>query len=206
MAKKRNWVQIGMLLLFLVGFPVVSYFYLKSGYDYRVEAMQELKDYGRLPALPSATLWGDSLSPETHNRHIVVLHYVDLDKQENSKLFGKYMQELHEQFDGIERVRFWAGFSPAHAPSVSAFLLDYQLEDKEQYLPFDQQAIPLANIDPSILQEDKPLVFLSDTTGTIRKVYNLENGREVVRLVEHITFLMPPEKKKKAIINPEQDL
>lgn len=208
MAKKRNWLQIGILLLFLVGFPIVSYIYLKKGYDYRVEAMQELKDYGSIPGIPATTVWGDSVDIEKQSNQIVVLHYINLSDNEEKALIGKYMNELHQQFDGIERVRFWGGYAPSDSAQVAAFMEEMDLIDFDQYLAFPATAVSTNGIQlpegaPTM---DKPLVFLADTTGTVRSFYNLENGREVVRLVEHITFLVPPEKKQKAIFNPEQEL
>ncbi len=203
MAKKRNWTQIGLLLLFLVGFPVVSYFYLKSGYDYRVEAMQELQEYAPLPAAPATNLWGDSLKT---GRDIVLLHFIDLQNNAQRDLMGKYMGEIHEQFDGIERVQFWAGFQPVDSMQIRAYLDNYSLRDPEQYHVLQRSDF---TDDFAFLAADvtsKPIVMLSDTTGTIRNFFNLENGKELVRLVEHITYLMPPEKRKRATFKPEQDL
>jgi len=203
MAKKRNWTQIGLLLLFLVGFPVVSYFYLKSGYDYRVEAMQELQDYAPLPQAPVTNLWGDSLQT---GPDIVLLHFIDLQNTGQRDLMGKYMGELHEQFDGIGRVQFWAGFEPVDSQQIKAYLDTYSLQDPEQYHVVKRTDF---TGDFAFLEADvtaKPFVLLSDTTGTIRNFYNLENGKELVRLVEHITYLMPPEKRRRATFKPEQEL
>jgi hypothetical protein len=203
MAKKRNWTQIGILLLFLVGFPVISYFYLKKGYDYRVDAMRELQEYAPLPMAPPTDVWGDSLQA---GRDIVLLHFIDLENADQRDLIGKYMGEIHEQFDGVERVQFWAGFEPADSMQIKAFLDNYTLRDPNQYRVLDRAYFT----DDFAFLEDgvtsKPFVMLSDTTGTIRNFYNLENGNELVRLVEHITYLMPPEKRKPATFKPEQEL
>jgi len=203
MAKKRNWTQIGLLLLFLVGFPVVSYFYLKSGYDYRVEAMQELQEYAPLPDGPATDIWGDTLDT---GKDIVLLHFVDLQNTAQRDLIGKYMGEIHEQFDGIDRVQFWAGFQPVDSTRIRAFLKNYDLQDPTQYRVLDRSDF---SGDFTFLDADvtsRPFVMLSDTTGTIRNFYNLENGKELVRLVEHITYLMPPEKRPRATFKPEQEL
>ena len=203
MAKKRNWTQIGILLLFLVGFPVISYFYLKSGYDYRVDAMRELQEYAPLPMAPPADVWGDSLQA---GRDIVLLHFIDLENADQRDLIGKYMGEIHEQFDGVERVQFWAGFEPADSMQIKAFLDNYKLRDPKQYHVLDRAYFTddFAFLEGGVTS--KPFVMLSDTTGTIRNFYNLENGNELVRLVEHITYLMPPEKRKPATFKPEQEL
>lgn len=206
MAKKRNWTQIGLLLLFLVVFPIISYFYLKSGYDYRVEAMEELAEYGPLPVPSGATLFGDSLKETALTKNVVLLHFIDLANPDQSDLMGKYMGEIHEQFDGLERVVFLAGFVRADTEAVRAFLEEYKLNDPEQYFAFEQEELtgPYSFLEGGVTA--KPYVMLSDTTGTIRNFYDLGRGEELVRLVEHITYLMPKEKRKAATFKPEQEL
>lgn len=203
MAKKRNWTQIGLLLLFLVGFPVISYYYLKSGYDYRVDAMRELQEYAPLPMAPPTDIWGDSLRT---GRDVVLLHFIDLENADQRDRIGKYMGEIHEQFDGMERVQFWAAFEPVDSMQVKAFLENYSLRDPKQYRVMRRTDF---TDDFDFLEAgvtSKPFVMLSDTSGTIRNFYNLENGEELVRLVEHITYLMPPEKRRRATFKPEQEL
>lgn len=206
MAKKRNWTQIGLLLLFLVVFPIISYFYLKSGYDYRVEAMQELGEYGPLPVPEGPTLLGDSLQETALAGKVVLLHFVDLANPDQSSLMGKYMGEVHEQFDGLESVVFLAGFTRGNPEAVRAFLQEYQLRDPQQYLVFAQEQLTgeYAFLEGGVTA--RPYVMLSDTSGAIRNFYNLERGKELVRMVEHVTYLMPQEKREEATIKPEQEL
>lgn len=206
MAKKRNWTQIGLLLLFLVVFPIISYFYLKSGYDYRVEAMQELGEYGTLPTPEGTTIFGDSLEELTFTKKIVLLHFVDLANPDQSDLMGKYMGEVHEQFDGLESVVFLAGFTQGNPEAVRSFLQKHKLEDPQQYFVFEEEQLtgPYAFLEGGVTA--KPYVMLSDTSGTIRNFYNLERGKELVRMVEHVTYLMPRDKREEATIKPEQEL
>jgi len=206
MAKKRNWTQIGLLLLFLVVFPIISYFYLKSGYDYRVDAMEELQEYGALPVPDGPTLFGDSLSDKALQKKVVLLHFIDLANPDQRDLMGKYMGEVHEQFDGVENVVFLAGFQSNDPDAVQAFLGKHKLEDPEQYFVFPQEELtgPYTFLEGGVTA--KPYVMLSDTSGTIRNFYNLERGKELVRMVEHVTYLMPQEKRKAATIKPEQEL
>lgn len=195
-----------MLLLFLVVFPIVSYIYLKSGYDYRVEAMQELREHGPLPAMPTYNFFGDTLDQKTPGERVVLLHFVDLANDEQRQIMGKNMGDIHEQFDGLSQVVFWAGFDQADSAAVRAFLKNYRLQDPEQYLVFSKDDLT-GNYDfleGGITAE--PYVMLADTSGMIRNVYNLRHGKELVRMIEHVTYLMPQEEEQEAIIKPEQEL
>ena len=40
-------------------------------------------------------------------------------------------------------------------------------------------------------------VALADTAGTVVQVYNLDDGKQLVRLVEHIAILRPKVKERK---------
>ena len=53
-------IQLGGVFLLLVIFPLVSWYYLRTGLDYRLQAIQELKDFGKIPAFTLAN-YNDSL-------------------------------------------------------------------------------------------------------------------------------------------------
>jgi hypothetical protein len=42
-----KFIQISGLLLLLVILPLVSWYYLRRGYDYQLQARSELYDYGQ---------------------------------------------------------------------------------------------------------------------------------------------------------------
>ena len=56
-----------LLFMMLIGFPAVSWYYLNGGLDYRVNAKNELKNYGNirqlsLTSLDDKQVFTDSLS------------------------------------------------------------------------------------------------------------------------------------------------
>jgi len=49
MSKKNSKFQILLILTILLVFPLLSWYYLKKGFDEQMEARAELKNYGTLP-------------------------------------------------------------------------------------------------------------------------------------------------------------
>ena len=100
--KKRNWWGVALMLMLLALFPIMSYIYMKKGFDYQVQARSELKNLGPVLNLPDTTFFGDTLVGQKMGKQVALLAYFDPSNQETLKFTGKYLSEIQEQFETDE--------------------------------------------------------------------------------------------------------
>ncbi|MCB9298594.1 MAG: hypothetical protein H6559_36590 [Lewinellaceae bacterium] len=209
MAKTKIIGQMGLLqlagvVLLLVIFPLGSWYYLRTGLDYRLQAMQELKDYGKMPAFALAN-YNDSLVTAERFAEGLVVGYFFSEPHEN--LYAGELARLHDQFDERDDIfflAFAADTSEAARNRLEQFASANGLLDEEQNyylrgtpeeiaslaegcaLPFGEKGMSLS---------DNSLLFFADSL-MVRGFYDMREGESLKRLVKHITLNIPPKKDK----------
>lgn len=209
--KKRNWLGILTLLLLLVLIPVLSYLWMKAGYDYQVDARAELHDLGPVPAFPEQTIFGDTLTGKKMGNQIQVLGYFDPEDPQILAVAGKHLGEIHEQFDQVDWFRMELWVPEQSISALQEYMADKGMKDAQQVFYYKADQAP-EQINQTLhigqdLQGQVNVVALADTNNTIVNYYNLADGKQFVRLVEHIAMLRPQEKEeKKALFQREREL
>ena len=179
MAKStRTYVQLVLLGLLLVVAPIGSYLYLKWGYDYRVESLDELSDYGNLRAESGYA---------TPTRRTIDVLYTAPSSPDDS--VGVAIAQLYEAFKDQPDVRFRSlGSRDALTPPGARQTDGGDIDVKRANAAFAR----LSQADPNC--ERVPIAqraVLVDTLGTLRRCYDLHAGQEVNRIVEQINILIP---------------
>lgn len=209
--KKRNWVGV-IVLVFLLGiFPILSYVYMKAGFDYQIDARAELKELGAVMQLPDTTIFGDTLVGAKMGKQISLLSYFDPTDQQSLAVNGKYLSEIYDQFNDVDWFRMDLLVPQKGQSELRSYQEEYKMEDAEQ-LFFYQTNQSLQGVNASLYVADSlhnklNCVVLADTTGTVVNYYDLSDGKQFVRLVEHIAIMRPKEKAKpQAIFQREREL
>jgi hypothetical protein len=200
MNKNKNLIRIiiqtAALLLFLVALPIGSWYYLRTGLDYRIAAMEELQTLGSISDSRFLTPEGGVVDSSRFNGKIVVAAVLTA---QNQALFGPVLTKLHDQFDERADVLFLL-----HAPSLSynkenmnTYFSDYQLFDEEQcWLLSTPMEAETATVYAMPEASAYPYFALVDAKGMVRRHYDVRNEKDVKRLVEHIALLLPREKSR----------
>jgi hypothetical protein len=209
--KKRNWIGIAILLMLLVVIPVVSYLWMKAGFDYQVNARSELVSLGPVPALPEATIFGDTLIGKKMGKQVQLLGYFDPTESKVLEISGKYLSEIHEQFDEVDWFRMEFLVPETAQNALDEYVAEKGMKDPQQVFYYATQQ-PLAQINKQLhigseLQSFFNTVALADTSGTIVNYYDLREGTQFVRLIEHIAMLRPQEtdQEEDALFQRERD-
>lgn len=188
------------LFLVLVGFPAVSWLYLQDGLNWRKKAVGELGSYGQIP---KATVhWGDGVKENRLKGKVVVVHVFG-DKpdltDDNRKIIDTN-QRLFDQFGRNLNFRMVmvAENATAEFRSYTQKLPSYDFENWVWLPSRGSWPTVLNNGFESYYVRNKissyPLYYaLADTGGVIRRFYNAIDEKEVGRLVEQISILLPPE-------------
>jgi hypothetical protein len=200
MAKKRrlSWVQITGLLMFTIIFPLVSWYYLQQGYNYRLQSLQELQDLGKVTNYQAINQKGDTLQSDNLRGNVLVAGFYP-QEEELRTLMKERLTILHDQFDKRNDVRFLVHV-PAGSGSPEMVADELEIEDPEQWQvlavsfsdwkQFAKTAYhwPLDSLTNTY---DPGLLALTDTAGVVKNYYHLQENAEMGRLVEHITIVMP---------------
>lgn len=216
MAKTKITGQMGLLqlaglFLLLVVFPLGSWYYLRTGLDYRLQAMQELKDYGRMPDFTLVNINDSLVSSRRFAGGLAVGHFFSGNYED---LYAEKLAKLHEQFNERDDI-FFLSFSADTSASARQRLLQFaagnKLMDEEQCfylamppgqakafadacrLPFEEKGMSLAN---------NSLLFFADSL-MVRGFYDMREEESLKRLVKHITLNIPPKKDKELIFERE---
>ena len=209
----KHIFQTLVLLLFLVVLPLGSWYYLRTGLDYRLEALEELQDYGRVSGISYATYQSDTLVEEDLLGRLVVAGFVDLEDEELASSLGRHLRRVQQQFEDRPDVLFLVHVLNEAGPGqVSVFEAEYGLKDEEQciFIPFGS---PEKAKEIYFLPEEAggtasgrtPYLALIDTALTIRHYYDVRRAEEVRRLIEHIAILLPPEPEKDLVFRRETE-
>lgn len=105
MPTKRKLFTTFVLLLLLVGAPVISYLYLKAGYEYRREVVMTRGDYGKMPDLGELTAVRGRF-PEKPRGGMVMVGWLDPARPEASERYGRKLDSLFQQFQNSPNLYF----------------------------------------------------------------------------------------------------
>lgn len=209
----RKVLQALALLLFLVVLPLGSWFYLRNGLDYRLQALEELGDHGVIAPFELSTYKRDTLDRKDLEGKLVVASFLDFSDEAMTRRTGEYLNKLHEQFDERPDVLLLQHvLNPADAGSIQAFELEYRLDDPDQCFFLvgeeDDRAAPVRDMYGLEAAASVPLnaqLVLADTTLTIRRYYDLRNEQEVRRMVEHIAIILPRIEERDLVFKRERE-
>ncbi len=227
--KISNKIQIAILVFFIVFMPLGSWYYLQSGFDYHEDLMSELRDYGKLPEFSLLTQHNDTLvDADLHGKFIVANFYND--ESPSTALSMDYSRKILGQFKSQKDLIFlFHSLNPGiqNDSLLAAFAQKEDLLDRRAYFLSGDEAqmtrllvsaykMPLLDEikeDGSIsfesnvnsLPDDYPFFVLIDTSLTIRNYYNINDEASINRLVEHLSIILPREKKSKAELRPQKE-
>jgi hypothetical protein len=208
---KMGWLQIAALLLLLVILPLGSWYYLQTGLDYRLQAREELKPIGELPAFEFQNYDGRIISSQPYEDYLVVGHFfADAPKQEYLDL----LVQIHDQYDDRKDVYFMAfsGDTSAIALNKSEQLLRQDtLIDADQLFFLHgtgaegiarQIKMPYSERGMSI--DNNSLLFFADSS-IVKGIYDIRLEEDVKKLIKHITLRLHPLEEKDIIFEREQE-
>lgn len=210
---RKGLIGAAALLLLLVVFPLVSWFYLQQGLDYRISALEQLKDHGKAPAFELVNYKLDTLRRDDLEGNVVVTSFINLENDTLAALYGEKLSKLHHQFDERPDLLFLQHLlgKDTSAERLNAFEINYELTDESQVYflidgkPSVQQlaqegySLPLEGTDLM----DNPYMALLDTMGTIRRYYDVRDEEEIKQLVAHIALILPQIKERDLVFRRE---
>ena len=195
---KRKWIQFFVLGFFLVGLPAVSWYYLKTGFDYQKRSVSELQILGTVfrieGLLPDGSVWTNQQTREK----LGVMHLLDCSAYTEENPLVDRMNRLHRQFADREDVLiitflYNCALNNSFDKISALFNQDINQVKGRQLvilsddakLKFEKDALKIGSF------QDEKDIILFDNKGMIRNIYQSSSPEQFKRLVEHIAILMP---------------
>ncbi len=217
--KKRNnkILQTIALLLFLVGLPLGSWYYLQRGLDYRLDAMEELKTYGEAPDFELTTADDSLLTKGDLRGKLVVAAFLTTAEKERPDRYGEVLSKLLDQFGEGNNFKMLVHGTDTLADTPRAllrFAATHRLTDEDvcHFLPPELPAFEkLARegyrlpLDAGTELRDNPYLALADSSLTIRNYYDITEESQVRRLVEHIAMIIPRAPERDLVFKREKE-
>jgi len=186
----KKVLQLVGLSLLVVVLPAASWYFLKSGLDYRLESMDKLGDYGQLPVVDLKLSNGKDVNTATLENKMVIVHEMSIGTTRIMQFYRQFSKRLDLQFILTDAPQL-----KLKADRVAnLWLLDNQSSVNKSFL--DESGLG---------KTDGRNVALIDISGDIRNYYDLDQLSELQQLVEHTAFLLPVEETEKPVIQRESE-
>ena len=210
MDKVKNFLSATVVLFLLFGLPAVSYYYLKTGYDYRKEAILTQGDFGKIPNLYNLEAVRGEL-PANQRGTMTVVGWLDPTKPATVKQYGLMMDSVYNQFENSPNLYFSTivkGDNPG--ATAGAFAEKYNLPEAAMlsFLGADDGAFAQSAKDFQLpaTPGETPIVALVDSSLTIVKHYDLSSRDETIGLVQLISLIIPLQSRPDIILKRDKEL
>jgi len=186
--------------IFIIGFPMVSWYYLNEGYKYRMSVIAELdQNLGKIPAFNFVNQQGKTVNQDNLPNNAVITNFVDLATVDNSKPCMDILYKIQDQFDKKDDILFYTFIKGASLEAVQNYTKSLNIKEEKQwnFLTGDaEQMEQFINAFPFPEGVKKSYVgnstvAIADTSAVIRYFYDMNDTKNAGKLIEHIANLMP---------------
>jgi hypothetical protein len=184
-----------LLLFILVVSPALSWFYLKSGVDYRKKSLSELKDYGTIDFLDWNLVNHKTINLDSLKGKIVIVNIVNPNTADGEKS-TVVMNKLFDQFKERNDVILATFLTQTDSLNALNFA---QKNNLKRYPNYWFSTISKENY-PRLLQGLKlsqkgdfsasecPYFTYINMNGIVSNFYDFHDNQQLGRLVEHIAM------------------
>jgi hypothetical protein len=198
-SKQKTIIRGAILALILVVLPAISYFYMKSGYQLRKEAVGVQANFGKIRSV--AVIYPDGKKEDQIKGKVCVIHLFgeapDL-TDDNRKILDT-CEKLFNQFGSNPFFRL----TLVAKEGTAEFRSHYQKMPSSDYVTWawtgalGSWRTIIENGYESFYKSEKvdpvkEYFAVCDTSGQIRRYYNALDDKEIDRMVQHIAILLPP--------------
>jgi hypothetical protein len=190
-------VRIATMLLLFVVLPITSWYYLKTGAQWRRDNLNDLEMIGKIPAVNYADGSG-----KVHNllERRVCVSYMTADTvltPQNEKAL-QICAEIYDQFHARPELRIVV-VTPPEAKAIHAAVSAKEGGTTEFWVQTNEQEAWKSVLNPAMLtytekrkwQPFQQFVTLNDIDGNVRGVYNTADTNSLKKLAQQLAILLP---------------
>lgn len=184
--KILNFLKILILPIFFIGFPFISYYYLKTGFNYQLSVIEEIavKDSTSLDVLAVF----DAERRELLEQKVIITCLTQ--DQESLENFLKLFRDSQKQFGDRNDLLFVVYAN--NFDSMERFSERVAaLRRPEEVMTVEVSADQYANLRKELKVADSDNLVLIDVESKIRNYYNYNNKEDLAKLGGHIVKVFP---------------
>lgn len=196
----NRYFRLLVISLFIVGFPLGSWYYLQQGFDYRLSIIEELKEpLGEIPNFSLVNQMGEKITNEDMYKNVVVANFLSLEHNPDLKEELRRLHKIQDQFDKKDDIYFYTFVKADDLQTVQAHYNQLEIKEGKQWHFLTGEELTMKQFIESFPFPDEvkksfkgnSTIAIVDTSGTIRQFYNMKKDKQYGKLVEHIAHLMP---------------
>jgi hypothetical protein len=200
---RKTKTQRILISLLIVGvlfvLPAGSWFYLQSGLNYRKKLKSELSDLGKAGDFKLINQNNLPVTPDAVSGRVSVVNFLSPDPARaavQKERIAKVHQSFAEETDDVVFLTFVLADSTASMLDVAA---KFGIKDNKHWFVMGADTSDWQRLGKDVFKipDLGKGIALLDTNLTIRKFYDIDNNREMGRLVEHIALVLPKQKKRR---------
>lgn len=183
----RKFLITVILILFLL--PLVSWYYLQSGLEWRRKAQEGMSGTTPFPEGPCFTADGRLFTIDSLGTSVSIVSFQPCGQDDAGQM--DVLQVIYDQFKGTDKAKFILLDTCPNQETPSTTSIR-----KHWYELVCTDSTTLCNTLISDWPADK-LFALVDRKGIIRSYYSIETPEEKRILVEHMSLLLPRDRQEK---------
>lgn len=196
--KRKIPITPAIVVLLLILFPLISYYYIREGFEFYKDQMEELS--------PKADL--NDILPHLDTLHADMLEIWHLacagcSHEEKKESYSQFL-EFSDDFKGKENM-FFRSISTSND---SLYFVENPLLERVAWSFHHTESLPLNLTINSISYTlgSNPHFIIIDKDGQIRNVYSAAIKGDIGRLITHTAMLMPKSGRKTVDILRESEM
>lgn len=193
--KPQRYIVLALLLFILVVSPFLSWYYLKSGVDYRKKSLSELQNYGQFDFFNYSLIPAKPFNSDSVRGRITVAAVIDTTGFHGGKL-TETMNKLHNQFkdrkdvsliaflcnaDSTAEFHYFDTNNPKHVGNYSVAAIDSSVRGELlSALKLNQKG--------DFSSAECPYLVYVNAEGIVSNFYDVNDSAQLAKLVEHIAM------------------
>ncbi len=188
-------IQISLLLFIVVISPALSWYYLKSGVNYRKNSLSELKDYGAMDFLDWKLINNKTLALDSLKGHIVIVNIVNpntVEGAKNTAITNKVFDQFKDRRDVIvatfltqtDSVAALAYAKKNNPRAYANYWFSTTSGENQQQL---LKGLKLSQKGDFSTSECPYLTYIN-MQGVVSSFYDINDNLQLGRLIEHIAM------------------
>ncbi len=191
----KFWRAVVFAVLFLL--PFGSLIYLYKGRTHSRTAVAELENLGQVSGFNVKNQQNQPISAEGLHGKVTVVNFLPKDLVA-AKRFSDRISKVHQSFDETDDVIFLSFIEVDSTETLLQKATKLGIDDHKQWYLLGTSAEEWIQLSKDVyhLPNAENSVAMADTSLNIRKLYDINDNKQMGRMIEHSAKVVPKQKRR----------
>ncbi len=187
----KKIIQFSALGLMLVVLPLGSLIYLRKGYFERYDALQMLKDYGKVPIFELRQQDGSPFTNANLKGRYAVIGKIESFDEANPVI--EQSKKLFKQFGDSKEMALCTYVADFDSIKIHDFMEKVAFQDTVSRWYFLHGDDAITSI---LANQPSEILALVDTASVVRNFYKVSDNQSIGEMAKHIAMFVAPLKRR----------